>query len=133
MFPWFHHARRDPGGLGIGDCTSCMKSTPRLQRQSLGCGFEPPPPSHIAVRAWDHKDRNLEQDEFENGSLKPQVCPGYVCNLPEVIEVARARMHWSKGSLHVFANQPTDQLVEGIEVLEASFQSLESAIRNKKE
>jgi hypothetical protein len=25
-------------------------------------------------------------------------CPGYVCNLPEVTEVALAHVHWSKGN-----------------------------------
>lgn len=131
MLPWFEYARRDPGALGIADCGGCYKNTPALVRQSLGCAFEPPPPSSVFVRAWDHPDRRPSPDEFENGQPKPQICPGYLCRLPQVIEVGRAHMHWSKGSLSAFSPEPSELLIEGIEVLEMESHALQIAIMTK--
>lgn len=81
-------------------------------RQLSGCGYEP----LLDLRS-----------PWSGGSLPnyrgPQttVCPGFTVALPEVIEVARARLHWSKGQLTQFVHgQAHDALLEGIECLEGA-------------
>lgn len=49
-------------------------------------------------------------------------CPGYTTKLPEVVEIARLRMHAKEGSLPLFMHgaEPTDVVVVGLEVLAGS-------------
>lgn len=55
------------------------------------------------------------------GHGAPSVCPGYTTSLPEVIEIARGRLHWSKGSLGQFCRgQASDAMLVGIEILEGA-------------
>lgn len=46
-------------------------------------------------------------------------CPGYTTKLPEVIEIARLRVHAKEGTLSLFMHgaEPTDVAVVGIEIL----------------
>jgi hypothetical protein len=81
-------------------------------RQLGGCGFEP----LLDLR-----------EPWSGGSLPnyggPQttVCPGFTVALPEVIEVARERLHWSKGALEQFCHgQAHDALLDGIEYLDGA-------------
>lgn len=49
----------------------------------------------------------------------PTACPVYSTTLPEVVEIFRAWLHWSKGSLRAFtgaSGPPTDVLVECVEL-----------------
>jgi len=57
----------------------------------------------------------------------PTVCPGYTCKLPEVIEAARLRVHWSKGILDaVLGGEPaSDILIDEIEILDDAVSHLE--------
>ena len=50
----------------------------------------------------------------------PTVCAGFTTNLPQVVEVSRAHVHRSKGSLQAFCGKdtPTEQIVAAIEILE---------------
>ena len=82
------------------------------------------------VQPWDHADREKHPSE----SNENPICPGYLCDLPEVIEVARAHLHWSKGSLHSFCRgeQPGDSLLYGIEVFEGALNSLSSWLMKPK-
>lgn len=51
----------------------------------------------------------------------PSACPGYTTKLPEVAEINRARLHWSKGALREFCGgKPSELLLRGIEILEGS-------------
>lgn len=49
-------------------------------------------------------------------------CPGYTTNLPEVIEIARARVHWKEGGgLRDFCDEtPSEALRQGVEILEGA-------------
>jgi hypothetical protein len=108
-------ARRDSFAVGrFFDCEGCkMTSTPE-QRQSIGCGWEPPPPEHVDVRVWDHPGRPETKDD------KTTICPGYSCGLPEVIEASVAQLHWSKGELEHFTRGQlaTPDLLRAIVTLE---------------
>lgn len=73
-----------------------------MTRRYAGCGYLPIDPS-IPVRPWDHPDRKRSADEFgEDGKLHLPICPGYVCNLPEVIEASHAHMLMKSGALNHF-------------------------------
>ena len=79
-------------------------------RQTMGCGYEPP---IDGARPWTPVMLDASH------RLEYTLCPGYTTNLPEVVEVVRGRLHWSKGSLPVFC-VPNELIVEGIEILEGS-------------
>lgn len=103
----------------LNNCETCMQTSATIYRQSIGCGYEPPAPREVHVivhvpRGWKHE--------------RPEVCPGYTTKLPEVIEVARARLHWSKGALAVALDgEPAhDMLLVGIELLESSSNECEN-------
>lgn len=91
-----------------------MESLSLEQRQLMACGFAPrvevsrawTPPS------WPHKER-------------PTTCAGYTTKLPEVQEVAYARLHWSKGSLRDAFPRPTEQLLHAIVELEVAVNETE--------
>ena len=113
FLPWWHEQmKRDPTDAR-SKCETCMDRNPLETRQILGCGYEPPP---------DERLRSVARiPTLLGSSTDPTVCPGYSTRLPEVIEVARARLHWSKGSLREFVGgNPTDALVMGIEFLEGA-------------
>jgi hypothetical protein len=52
----------------------------------------------------------------------PVACPGYTTNLPEVIEIARARVHAKEfGGLRDFCDEtPSEALKQGVEILEGA-------------
>lgn len=85
----------------------------------MGCGFELP---IDGARPWSP----VSLDAGHRGEYT--LCPGYTTKLPEVIEVTRARLHWSKGSLPVFCgkDEPTESLVLGIEILEGAANEVQS-------
>lgn len=88
-----------------------MQSTTQQVRQTWGCAFEGAPDENLLP---------IQMPELPAGtSLEPTVCPGFTTSLPEVIEVARARLHWSKGAIMAFCRgQPRGALLLGIEALE---------------
>lgn len=100
----------------LSDCEKCMQSTTRLTRQAMACGYEPPAPPPMRAIAWTH-------DGY--GGPQPSTCPGYTTRLPDVLEITRARYHWSKGNLAVFAPAPTDALLIGIEQLDVEIHRVE--------
>lgn len=53
---------------------------------------------------------------------EPVACPGYTTNLPEVIEIARARVHAKEfGGLRDFCEgYPTEAIKQGVEILEGA-------------
>jgi len=104
----------------LSDCEKCMQANPKIQRQQMGCGYE----SAIdADFVWMPEGMRLRPGE----TMKH--CAGYTCRLPEVIEIARARVHWDKGSIESFCDgRPTDAMLLGIEVLDASANELQGAL-----
>lgn len=93
-----------------------MNTTDERRRQLLGCGFAPPPPEnlrpHVEAGAWDHPGRKRRADEKdERGRLIHPVCPGYVCGLPEVLEVSWAHAFWERGELTQFCEGASTQLL----------------------
>ena len=62
----------------------------------------------------------------KHGYAGPQLttCAGYTCNLPEVREVALARVHWSKGNAAILTIN--DELLDAIVVMESSYSQLQS-------
>ncbi len=93
-----------------------MQTMTEDQRQLMGCGLLPPPA----------ESRRRYLQIWNGGSLpnykgpEPTVCPGYSTSLPEVIEVARAHRHWSKGNYQVAGREPNDPLVISIEILDGA-------------
>ncbi len=96
-------------------CETCMQSQSLQARQMHGCPWAPIAPERLApyVQPWNG---------LGYAGDKPTACPGYTTNLPEVVEVARARLHWSKGQITAFCGgeQPTDALMIGVEILEGA-------------
>lgn len=82
-------------------------------RKTWGCGFEPAATGNLAPFVRVPVPIGCD--------VKPTTCPGYTTRLPEVIETARARLHWSKGSLDQFVRGwATEHLIGAIEILEGS-------------
>jgi hypothetical protein len=101
----------------------------REARQYLGCGYEPVldvATMCIPVTPWTHQGFSGEP---------ATVCPGYTCSLPEVLEVARARLHWSKGQLVLFTggDMPSANLLRGIEILDGESHRVEAWLMTPKE
>ncbi len=95
-----------------------MQTNPRSIRIVLGCGYESLNP---AADPWIPPDGDLGFD----GEVT--VCPGYSTHLPEVFEVMRARTHWKNGALRDYCDgeQPSEQMLEAIEVLDIAAASCE--------
>lgn len=97
-----------------------MQELPLDRRQQLGCGYAPPPSPHLAsiVRPWAGLGYR---------GPRPTTCPGYTTNLPEVVEIARAHRHWSKGSLEAFCGgPPPEAVITGVEIFDAAMGELEA-------
>lgn len=77
------------------DCDSCMKSRSKEDRQLDACGLEPPAADGVAV---DHPERIRHAWEKDI----PEVCPGYTCSLPEVLETSYALSFKRDGELTQF-------------------------------
>lgn len=114
--PWLQlEARRNPSGMAefLGDCGKCMKKMTAIDRRLMGCGYEPRS-EHAAI--WTHHGADLGDDE------QPTVCSGFTTKLPGVVEISRARLHWSKGQLAEFCDgKPTQALMRGIEILDQEY------------
>jgi hypothetical protein len=114
LMPWWHEAaRRDLLGPK-SNCRECRSRLSAESRQMAGCPYEPPVPPDLApiVRPWAG---------LGYAGDMPSVCPGYSTTLPEAIEIARGRMHWSKGELGQFCGgQASEAMIIGIEIAEAA-------------
>jgi hypothetical protein len=112
----------------LADCDRCMRATTRLQRQAIGCGYEPPAPKGLAVGTWRH--------EGDASPHEQTTCPGYTTRLPDVVYVSRARLHWSMGELGTFlgGEPPSEALLLALEILEVESRRAESwALANRPE
>lgn len=107
----------------LNDCERCMQANDRLTRQTLGCGYEQPLAGEMLpfLDVWKPEGMKPTKDF-------PSVCAGYTVRLPEVIEIARARVHWEKGALPAFCGgPPTDKLLLAVEMLDGASNELEAA------
>jgi hypothetical protein len=87
-------------------------------RQTIGCGFLPPPPKGISVEPWRP---NVSAGYAHQPDLEVTTCVGYLRQLPEVIEGARARGHWKNGQLEAFAGgMPSEHLVRAVELYDVA-------------
>lgn len=104
----------------ISNCDTCKASQPVSVRASIGCGYEREVERSIA---WSHR----------SGKCAPATCAGYLVRLPEVIEAARARLHWSKGSLRDFcASQPSENILLAVEIVESAAGEVESYVMSER-
>lgn len=94
----------------------------------MGCGYEPPAPSTIGVMTWEHSGRKPCRDEYDaTGRQILNVCPGYLTTLPEVIDIARAHRHWTKGELTTFCRgDATDEMLIGVEIFEGACNEMQN-------
>jgi len=103
----------------MGKCETCMEQLTTETRQLMGCPLAPAPPPRAAglVKPWQG---------LGYAGPSPAVCPGYTVQLPEVIETARARLHWRMGELRSFCGGAAPgALLERIEILEGAARELE--------
>jgi hypothetical protein len=90
----------------------------------MGCGYEAP---LADAKPWDHIGRIPHADELDDdGERTLPVCPGYVCGLPEVIEISRLRQHAKMNTLgSVFRGQLSEPVVYALEQLDGESQRAE--------
>lgn len=98
-----------------------MKTTAKLQRQALGCGYEPPT-DRVHLTLW-------QPPSGKRGYKGPDLtaCPGYTANLPEVTEACIARLHWKVGAIVAACDgeTPTEDLLNSIVVLDSEYNAVE--------
>ncbi len=92
--------------------------TTQLQRQSLGCGYEPRT-DRVSLLMW-------QPPQGAKGYSGPPLewCAGYTTSLPEVMETAIARVHWSKGNAAALG-ELTEETLNSIVILEGSYNELQ--------
>ena len=109
--------------LGIADCDKCKKMLPQLNRQSLGCGYEPAADGRVHLTMWQPPSGAAGY-----AGPTPTVCAGYSTRLPEVQEVSIARMHWDTGNIGAAfgGDPPTEYMLHAI----AIYAGAGNAVRN---
>lgn len=81
----------------------------------------------MAVMPWEHQGR-------AKGEGEPVVCAGYVCNLPEVIELARAHWWATNASLRDLARgEVIDPVLSGVEIFAGACNSLNAWLMKPKD
>lgn len=95
-----------------------MQTKTLINRQGMGCGFEPPPPPGVPVVAWCPPGGKVGYSH-----PRPTICVGYTTNLPEITEVAIARVHWKNGAIVAYCGgeQPTEDLLDAIVELDVAY------------
>ena len=95
-----------------------MKNTPKLQRQSLGCGYEPRT-DRVHLQVWQPPggDKGYQGEPLT-------VCAGYTANLPEVLETSLLRVHWGKGNVDALAIG--EDMFNALIVLEGSYNQVQA-------
>lgn len=94
-----------------------MKTQSLQTRKQIGCGFDL---VQIKTRPWSPENMD-PMWKPPHKDLGITACPGYTMNLPEVREIAQARMFFDKGNLGDFCDEkPTERLREGVMILEGA-------------
>lgn len=96
-----------------------MSTTTPLQRQALGCGYEPRT-DRVHLTIW-------QPPSGEHGYHGPSLtaCAGYTCTLPDVTEAAMARAHWKNGALALAYPSATEELLDSVLVLDSAYNEVE--------
>jgi hypothetical protein len=118
--PWLHEALRRKHSIEhLSDCEKCMEQFDTTTRRYMGCGWEQP---IDGARPWSPENLNADWKAPTGKVHLPVICVGYTSKLPEVIEIARARVHAKEfGGLSNFCDErPTEHLRIGIEILEGA-------------
>lgn len=118
--PWLKEMASREQKLSVADCDKCKAMNPKMQRQYMGCGYEPrltgvrltmwrPPSGEVGFRGED-----------------ATVCAGYTTSLPEVQETALARIHWEHGSIRDACDgqRPTEEMLGSILILEGQYNAV---------
>lgn len=104
-----------------------MKSLSEENRQLAKCGYLPQltGPRAQFAETWCG---------LGYSGASPTICPGYSTSLPETIEIARGRLHWSKGALTEFCGgKPSDAMLMGIEICEGASNECQSWCMSNRE
>jgi hypothetical protein len=106
-----------------------MQTMDEITRQMLGCGWAPPPAPELRAHVDAPAPLLFRPTRDALGARVVNVCPGYLVALPEVIEIARAYVHWGKGHLLEFfgGRQPGEAVLVGIEILNGAVGELTTA------
>ena len=108
-----------------------MEANNEQTRQLLGCGWLPLPAENLlrfrrvpSPGGYKGVTRTLESGAVTD---EPETCPGYTTSLPEVIEIARARLHWKQGGPAALgvAEWSEHPLTVGVEILEGASNAAE--------
>ena len=108
-----------------------METNTEQTRKTLGCGWLPLPAENLIPfrRVTVPAGFKGPVRKLPNGAVTndPETCPGYTTSLPEVIEIARARLHWSKGGPATIGLTDWHEhpLAMGIEILESASNATE--------
>jgi hypothetical protein len=98
------------------NCSTCERDLPAKVRAGWNCGL-------LAVT----KRVGPGFPSPASFGSDTEICPGYLISLPQVIEVARARVHWQKGLLkeRYEGEELTGLVFDGLELLEGYISELE--------
>lgn len=94
-----------------------MQTQTRKTRLAMACGFLPPAPAGMAA-AWSFQGR-------AGAAPRGTTCIGYLMQLPEVDEIVRAWKHWDKSQLAIYAGQPTEPLLAGVEHFDSAVRAVQ--------
>ncbi len=120
LFPWVvqYRANQVDDEIAYGetwaDCSRCILD--EQQRASARCGW--------VARSKHSQGRPLTPPDYPYEY--PEVCSGYLVQLPQVIEAARARSWRKDGALNQFYEQPLTPLAKNaIDIIDGEFRAVE--------
>jgi hypothetical protein len=112
----------------MSSCEKCMETNTLQTRQMLGCGWAPIPAENLRPFVSAPSPLKFQPATGRDGERVVDVCPGYLVALPEVVEIAEARVHWEKGHLVEFCEgQPSASLMRGVVILSGAVSELTNA------
>lgn len=99
-----------------------MKTSTKMSRQALGCGYEVAD-SKIEARPWSPASMSSKW----TGTT--ETCHVYTTALPAVLDIVRARVHWEKNAAAFAAyceGDATEQTLAAIEILDGAVNEVTS-------
>ena len=118
--PWFQEMSRRKQ-IAIDDCKQCMRTTDQMQRQSLGCGYEPRT-DRVSLQVWQPPSPSGDRTGYVGPPLTH--CAGYTARLPQVVEAYIARAHWLKGNVPM--HMTPDDLLNAILIVNVQHDAMEA-------
>lgn len=116
------------------DCASCKARNPAAIRNGWNCGLERSSrwigPGFPAPHEWNYRPEPLPDEEPRDYAHRRarMVCPGYLINLPQVIETAMCNRWFDKGLLlERLDGTPVTQLLrDALDILTGAIGEVES-------